>query len=57
MLRCIINLCRKGLVYIRILKETEFELELEDIAYGTVDFLFRYLAFLDEFFRILDEAI
>ena len=57
MLRCVIYLRRKGLVDIRILEKSKLELELEDIAYRTVDLALGDLSFLHEFLDILDEAI
>ena len=57
MLWSIVNLRRESLVSIWVLKETEFELELEDVADSTVDLLLRNLALLYESLGILDEAI
>ena len=44
--RCIINFCRGLRVHVRIFKESEFELESEDVTHSPVDFLFGNLAFL-----------
>ena len=57
MLWSIVNLRRESLVSIWVLKETEFKLELEDVADSTVDLLLRNLALLYESLGLLDEAI
>ena len=57
MSRRIINLSGSRLVDIRIFKKSEIELEFQYIAYGPIDFSLRHFAFLDKFFKVLNEAI
>ena len=57
MLRCIVHLRRGCLINVWILEESEFKLELQDIAHGTVDLSLGNLSFLYKLLHILDEAI
>ena len=57
MSRRIINLSGSRLVDIRIFEKPEIELEFQYIAYGPIDFSLRHFAFLDKFFKVLNEAI
>ena len=53
----IVYLCGGLQVHVGVFEEAELELELEDVAHGTVNLLLRHLPFLHELLDILDEAV